>query len=53
MDVEGSSAGYDGEFQRESGEAGVPWSWERAERIPEALVEKLLFVKIMLSCKSQ
>lgn len=41
VDVERSAAGYDGEFEGESGEAGVPWSRERAERVSEALVEEL------------
>jgi hypothetical protein len=39
--VECPAASYDGELEREPGEARVPWSWERAERVSEALVEKL------------
>lgn len=41
VDVESTPAGHDGELERESGEAGVPWSWERAERVSDAFVEEL------------
>ena len=41
MDVERSTTGHDGELEREPGEARVPWSRERVQRVSEALVEKL------------
>jgi hypothetical protein len=41
VDIKCSAAGYDGEFERQSGEARVPWSRERAERVSDALVKKL------------
>lgn len=41
VDVERSTTGYDGELERKPGEARVPWSRERAQRVSEALVEKL------------
>jgi hypothetical protein len=49
VDIEGSVAGYDGEFQWESGEARMPWSWEGAERVPEALVEELGIIQELVS----
>lgn len=42
VNVKGTPAGHDGELERESGEAGMPWPWERAERVSDASVEKLL-----------
>lgn len=41
VDVKGTPAGHDGKLEGESGEAGVPWSRERAERVSDASVEKL------------
>ena len=41
VDVECSTTAYDGELERESGVARVPWSWERAKWVLETLVEKL------------
>lgn len=41
VDVECSTTAYDGELERKPGEARVPWSWERAKWVPEALVENL------------
>ena len=41
MHIECSAASHDGELERKPGEAGVPWSRKRAERVSDALVEKL------------
>jgi hypothetical protein len=41
VDVKSSSAGHDGELQREPSEAGMPWPWERAERVSDAFVKEL------------
>jgi hypothetical protein len=53
VDVEGSSTGHDGELEREPGESGVPWSWERAERVSDAFVEELRTVNMAFGLESQ
>jgi hypothetical protein len=53
VDVEGSSTGHDGELERESGESGMPWSWERAERVSDAFVEELRTVNMAFGIETQ
>jgi hypothetical protein len=53
MDVESTSAGHDSELEREPGESGVPWSWERAQRVSDAFVEELRTVNIAFGLNSQ
>lgn len=45
--VEGTAARHDGQLERESGEAGVPWSWYGAKWVCECSVEDLWMFNVM------